>query len=125
MITYPSRAGGLVRCVPPVSAKSHLVACLSPRHSRIRLLAQRWRWLLKTRYGLEIRIAISTDEQGLCDLLHGAGQEMRTIGTCLQAIKIGADVVSGQVQHLAPKPPALLDLPLGFRRPSGKFPCAL
>ena len=42
-------------------------------------------------------------------------------GTRLQAIQIGADVGAGQVQHLAPKPPVLLDLRLGFRRPSGKF----
>src|ERR1700693_2133716 len=47
---------------------------------------------------------------------------MRAAGTRLQAIKICTDVVAGQVQHLAPKPPVLLDLRLGFRRPSGKFP---
>ena len=43
-------------------------------------------------------------------------------GTPLQAIEICADVVAGQVQHLTPKPPVLLDLRLGLRGPSGKFP---
>src|SRR5258707_5555392 len=47
---------------------------------------------------------------------------MGATGTRLQAIEIGADVGAGQVQHLAPEPPVLLDLPLGFRRPPGKFP---
>src|ERR1039457_2646856 len=40
----------------------------------------------------------------------------------LQAIKPGADVVPGKVQHPTPKPPVLLDLSLGFRRPPGEFP---
>jgi hypothetical protein len=39
-----------------------------------------------------------------------------------RTIKIGANIDAGQVQHLTPKPPALLDLRLCFRRPSGKFP---
>jgi hypothetical protein len=42
--------------------------------------------------------------------------------TRLQAIEIGADVGAGQVQHLAPKLPVLLDLRLGLRRPPGEFP---
>src|SRR4051812_29225146 len=46
---------------------------------------------------------------------------MRPAGTRLQAIKPGADVVAGQVQHLAPKLPVLLDLRFGFRGLAGKF----
>jgi len=40
---------------------------------------------------------------------------MCAAGTRLQAIEPGTDVVAGQVQHLAPEPPVLLDLRLGFR----------
>jgi hypothetical protein len=47
---------------------------------------------------------------------------MRPPSPRLPAIKIDADVVPRQVQHLTPQPPVLLDLRLGFRRPSGKFP---
>ena len=39
-----------------------------------------------------------------------------------QAIKIRTDIGVGQVQHLAPKPPVLLDLRRGFRRPSRQLP---
>jgi len=46
---------------------------------------------------------------------------MRTPSPRLQAIEIGADVGAGQVQHLTPKPPVLLDLRLGFRRPPRQF----
>jgi aminoglycoside 6'-N-acetyltransferase I len=47
---------------------------------------------LKTRYGLEIRAATNTDAQGLCDLLHGAGQEMssRALAERLDAIRLDA-----------------------------------
>src|SRR5438477_2326550 len=51
----------------------------------------------------------------------GFQPRMGATGTRLQAIEISADVVAGQVQHLAPEPPVLFDLRLGFRRPSGKF----
>jgi hypothetical protein len=54
--------------------------------------------------------------------LSKASERRWAAGTRLQAIKIGADIVSGQVQHLAPKAPVLLDLRLGFRGPSGEFP---
>src|SRR5262245_9440977 len=52
----------------------------------------------------------------------GFQPRMGATGTRLQAIEIGADVVAGQVQHPAPEPPVLLDLRLGFHRPSGEFP---
>jgi GNAT superfamily N-acetyltransferase len=46
---------------------------------------------LKTRYGLEIRAATSTDAQGLCDLLHAAGHEItsRALAERLDAIRLG------------------------------------
>ncbi len=44
---------------------------------------------------------------------------MGASGPRLQAVEIGADVIAGQVQHLAAEPPVLLDLRLGFRRPRG------
>src|SRR4051812_36697306 len=47
---------------------------------------------------------------------------MRAAGTGLQAVKISADIGAGQVQHLAPKLPVLLDLRLGFRGPAREFP---
>src|SRR6185312_5391199 len=44
---------------------------------------------------------------------YGFQPRMRAPGTRLQTIEIGADVVAGQVQYLAAKPPVLLDLRLG------------
>jgi aminoglycoside 6'-N-acetyltransferase I len=38
--------------------------------------AGRWRWRLKTRYGLELRAATGADAPGVCELLSLAGREV-------------------------------------------------
>src|SRR5262245_47732251 len=41
---------------------------------------------------------------------------MCTAGTRLEAIEVGADIVAGQIQHLASEPPVFFDLRFRLRR---------